>query len=87
MIMIGSGEDYNGTVTEVVFPESSMQGETVCGDIVIIDDDALECSQDFTVAIGSTTLGTITGPQSQAVITIEDNDSECVTLYQQCFIP
>ena len=76
MIMIGSG-DYNGTMTEVVFPESTMQGETVCGDIIIIDDDVLECSQDFTVAIGSTTLGTVTGPQSQAVITIEDNDSKC----------
>ena len=56
----------------------------MCGDIVIIDDDALECSQDFTVAIGSATLGTITGPWSQAVITIDDNDSKCVTLY---FLP
>ena len=84
-MMIGSGEDYNGTMTEVVFSESSMQGESVCGDIVIIDDNALECSQDFTVAIGSTTLGTITGPRSQAVITIEDNDSKFLTSYQQCF--
>ena len=85
LMMIGSGEDYNGTMTEVVFPESSMQGETVCGDIVIIDDDALECSQDFTVAIGSTTLGTATGTQSQAVVTIEDNDSKFLTSFQQCF--
>ena len=84
MTLIGSEEDYNGTMTEVVFPESSMQGETVCGDIVIIDDNTLEWSQDFTVAIGSASLGTATGPQSQAVITIQDNDSKCVTLY---FIP
>ena len=68
-------------MTEVVFPESSMQGETVCGDIVIIDDDALECSQDFTVVIGSRTLGTATGSQSQAVVTIEDNDSKCDSKY------
>ena len=68
-------------MTEVVFPESSMEGDSICAYIVIIDDDALECSQDFTVAIGSTTLGTATGPQSQAVVTIVDNDSKCDSKY------
>lgn len=61
----------------VVFPESSLQGDTVCADIGIIDDDALECSQDFTVSIDNATLGTIIGSQSEAVITIQDNDSKC----------
>ena len=69
-------EDFNPGTLQVTFPVSSVEGDTVCGEIEAVDDDAFECSHDFTVAIGSATLGTTTGSPSEAVVTILDNDSE-----------
>ena len=53
-----------------------MEGDTVCGEILTVNDEALECSHDFNVAIVSATLGTTIGTPSQAVVTILDNDSK-----------
>ena len=59
------------------FPKSSMEGDIVCDEIHTIDDNSLECSHNFTVAITSATLDTMFfSPQSEATITILDNDSE-----------
>ena len=69
-------EDFNPGTLQVTFPVSSVEGNTVCGEIEAVDDETLECSHDFTVAIGSATLGTTTGSPSEAVVTILDNDSE-----------
>lgn len=72
-----SGMDYTGTMAVVIFPKSSVEGDTVCADIQILDDDALECSQNFIVSIESATLGTdIPDSQDEAVVTIEDNDGK-----------
>ena len=69
--------DYNGTMVEVIFPISSVQGDSVCANVTIIDDDALECEQNFTVFISSATLGTDISGQPQAVVSIMDNDGKC----------
>ena len=70
-------KDYNGGSVEVVFPESAEEGDIACNRIGIIDDKALECTHNFTVAITSATLGTtFSGPQSEATVTIVDNDGE-----------
>ena len=69
-------QDYTPDELMLTFKVHSVEGDTVCGEIEAVDDDALECSHDFTVAIGSATLGTTTGSPSEAVVTILDNDSE-----------
>ena len=62
---------------EAVFPKSAQVGDIACSEITIIDDYALECSHNFTVAIVGATLGTtFSGPLSQATVTIEDNDGK-----------
>ena len=76
LIITAAGMDYNGAMIEVIFPISSVQGDSVCTDVIIIDDDALECEQDFTVFISSATLGTDTSIQPQAVVSIVDNDGK-----------
>ena len=68
--------DYDGTMIEVVFPISSVQGDSVCANVPILDDDALECEQEFTVFISSATLGTDITGQPEADVSIVDNDSK-----------
>ena len=74
LIITVAGMDYNGTIVEVVFPISSVQGDSVCANVTIIDDDVLECREDFTVFVSSATLGTDILGQTQAVVSIVDND-------------
>ena len=61
---------------EVTFLISSMQGDSKCADVPIVDDNALECEQDFTVSIYAATLGTDISGQPQAVVSMVDNDSK-----------
>ena len=60
----------------VVFPVSSVQGDSACADVTIIDDNALECEQDFMVFISSATLGTDISRQPEAFVFIVDNDGK-----------
>ena len=76
LIITVAGMDYNGTMIELIFPTSSVQGDSVCTNVTIIDDDVLECEQDFTVFISSATLGTDISEQPQAVVSIVDNDGK-----------
>ena len=76
LIITAAGMDYDGAMIEVIFPISSVQGESACTDVIIIDDNALECEQDFTVFISNATLGTDISIQPQAVVSIVDNDGE-----------
>lgn len=70
-----AGEDFDGSPVEAVFPITAMLGDLACVDIPIIDDMALECSQEFTVDIIGATLGTtFVGLQSEATVVITDND-------------
>ena len=76
LIVAAPGMDFDGTMLEVIFPISSMQGDSECADVPIVDDTALECEQDFTVSISAATLGTDFSGQPQAVVSIVDNDSK-----------
>ena len=76
LIITVAGMDYDGAMIEVVFPISSVEGDFVCADVTIIDDDVLECEQDFTVFISSATLETDISIQPQAVVSIVDNDGK-----------
>ena len=72
------GSDYVEDSVEVVFPITAVEGQKECADITILDDDALECSHEFTVSIDDATLSTdITGTPNQATVIIVDNDGEC----------
>jgi hypothetical protein len=45
--------DYILTPTELTFPADSEQGDTVCTDIEIIDDEAVENNEYFTVELST----------------------------------
>ena len=77
LIITAAPMDFDGSPLVVVFPISSVQGDTECADVPIVNDDALECEQYFTVFIESATLGTnISTMQPEAHVTIVDNDSK-----------
>ncbi len=66
--------DFNLTTT-LTF---SAAGE-LCVNLTILDDNVLEGDQMFTVAIGTTSISTITiDSPSSADVTIEDDESACV---------
>ncbi len=51
----------------------------ICVNLTILDDNVLEGDQIFTVAIGSTSISTITIDSPSSVdVTIEDDESTCV---------
>ena len=82
------GVDYVGETAEVSFLDS-IEGDTACTDITIVDDNAVECNQDFTVSINDTSLPPyITSSQSQATVAIVDNDGKLtITQYVlQCIL-
>ena len=71
------GQDYDGTTASVTFPTSSTCGATACTNITIRNDEVLECTQEFSVAITSSSLPTLTiSSQASATITINDDESE-----------
>ena len=73
--MADLGQDYSVDMLEVTFPETSVDGDTACGDIGIIDDTALEGDHNFTVAIADATdILLVVG--GEAVVTILDNDGK-----------
>ena len=72
---VGKRDDSEPLTVEVQFPPPSQQGDTVCGSIPVSDDAVLQCNRELTVAISGATLGTdISGPNSQAMVTVLDND-------------
>lgn len=71
------GIDYEESDLNLTFPASSYEGDIACGKISIIQDDNLECTQDFTVNISATSPPIVIDTEySQAVVTIVDDDSK-----------
>ena len=70
-----AGSDYQTTTLMLPF-EPSEDGQTVCGDVPIIDDDlGNEPNELFSVTIISVSDGDIAiGQESETCVTIEDND-------------
>ena len=73
-------------VYEATFPSTTtMNGDTACDTITIIDDDVLEGSHDLSFQINRTSLPGITLVNASTTVTIEDNESKYK--YLQLFLP
>ena len=69
-------DDYNPSndVLTLVFLNGTMSNTTVCTNITIVEDNALECDHDFTVEITSTSPNVTVGTPSNVTVTIKDTD-------------
>ncbi len=70
------GEDYNLTNTVIIFPDTSVVGDTACATFTITDDSILELDEKFRIQITSPTDPpglTINDTSSMTVVTINDN--------------
>jgi len=73
-------------VYEATFPSTTtMNGDTACDTITIIDDDVLEGPHDFSFQITSTSPPGITLVNFSTIVNIEDNESKYK--YLQLFLP
>ena len=68
-------QDYFGNLSNLTFSAGSADGNAVCAQVYIRDDQALERNQTFTVTVTSLDLAVITG-RNLTIITIIDNDGE-----------
>ena len=75
------GIDYEGTSATVTFPTTSTNENIACTNIPILQDNALECSQDFSVAITATSLPAVLNTQSVATVVIMDDDCKCCIVF------
>ncbi len=65
--------------TAIIFPDTSVVGDTVCAFFIIIDDSILEQDEEFRVQITSSTEPpglTISAQSSTTVVTIQDNEGK-----------
>ena len=71
------GSDYNFTrPLTVTFVSGVSPGTTLCTNITIIDDDALEGTHNFTIAIDVNTILYNISTPSESIITITDNEGQ-----------
>ena len=81
-VPLDEGEDYIVDVYETTFPSvTTMNGDTACDTITIVDDSDLEGPQDFGFFISRVTVGGSTLPGIQFMgqftsVEIEDNDGK-----------
>ena len=73
--------DFVGTSATLTFSTVTTSGDTACANIPIIEDESLECSQDFSVAISTTSLPAILSTQSEATVIIVDDDCKCCIVF------
>lgn len=64
----------------IVFPAGGTDS-TLCSNVVIINDNAVEDDHQFTVNIMDTTSGSLINDPSTTIITIEDDEGEGKLLY------
>jgi len=65
-------------IYEATFPSTTtMNGDTACDTITIIDDDVLEGPHDFSFLITGTSLPGITLMDFFTTVNIEDDDGKC----------
>lgn len=71
-----NGLDYINIYSAETFTSGSMNGATRCVDTIILDDNALEGNQNFTLTLTTVDSSVILGTAVTA-IKIVDNDSQC----------
>ena len=69
-----SGSDFTdpGAVT-LTFPAGSMDGDSQCSTIDVLDDDDVEGEHSFTVSLQNPSSNGVIGTQETATVTITDN--------------
>ena len=67
--------DYTSVIVDLVFSSGSPIGATACTNITIINDNAVELDEFFTINL-SATLPVIDVAPSNATVTIIDDDSK-----------
>ena len=73
-----AGSDYVAGPLQATFPISSMEGDTSCVNISILQDLALEGDHEFSVEVTSATPSIVTvGMPSEEMVTILDDESRC----------
>ena len=70
-----SGTDYEAVTSDVIFATRSSDGDEECVNITILEDDALETSETFTVTLTTSDLDVMIDTNVTTVI-ILDNDGE-----------
>ena len=64
----------------VTFPTTSVSGDTVCADIIIVDDDIVGDDIRVSVHLASSTPSGVTfGGHLYIIVTILDDDSKCLS--------
>ena len=66
--------DYNTASKDISFPEGSMDGDTLCINVSITDDMALEGDETFTVTLTVTATGDATVGNTMTTVTITNDD-------------
>ena len=69
-----AGTDYTGISTTLTFTNNSMDGDVECVSIAIIDDDALELDETFTMTLTTSEPRVTFTNNDVTVITITDDD-------------
>ena len=76
--------DYNPASDTLVFPNGTMSGGTSCTNVMIVNDNVLECDQYFTVEITSTSPGVTVGTPSNVTVTIQDTEDGEWAMASKC---
>ena len=75
-----AGTDFNITSINISFAEGSMDGDTLCIDVPITDDMALDENVTFTVSLTVTITGDATVGDNMTTVTIVNDDGQKIFL-------
>ena len=77
-----AGTDYVAGPLQATFPTSSMEGDTSCVNISILQDLVLEGDHEFGVEVTSATPSVVVvGMPSEETVTILDDESRCTAFH------
>ena len=89
-IPLVAGSDYVAGPLQATFPITSIEGESSCVDIGILQDTVLEGDHSFGVEVTSATPSVVmVGTPSEETITILDDESrytECIYSLSKCML-
>ena len=75
--MFTDGSDYNSLSEVITFNSGSLNGDTVCEEITIIDDNDVECDDVFSVSLTTNLSKVVIPPSAQsATVTIDTDEND-----------
>ena len=78
---IATDLDFDDMRLELLFPNGSMVGDTVCTRVDIREDDVIEATEQFRASLESAEAVTVSEVDGVVPVNIEDNDGMIVTSY------